>query len=170
MALCPGWLRTARARKVCPWGVSGTWPRRFPPPLVQASSWGGAPLDLEPVVTQHRGFSPTFLVFCLRSVLRTGLTHGSICATICGMRNKQRRVMPQSVARQTVVVTVPEVTIRELAQASAHQATLARTRWHLLEERAIKQGRSAGVSWDELGRWLLCPGESLRRRYSSMVD
>ena len=59
---------------------------------------------------------------------------------------------------------------RGRACGAAHQATLARTRYHLLEERAIKHGRSAGVSWDELGRWLLCSGESLRRRYASMVE
>src|SRR5664279_2941339 len=98
------------------------------------------------------------------------LIYGSICATICGMRNKRRRAVPQSVARETVTVEVPEETERERAQAAAHQATLARTRWHLLEERAIKHGRSAGVSWDELGRWLLCPGESLRRRYGRDTD
>jgi hypothetical protein len=98
-------------------------------------------------------------------VLKYLLRNGSIRATIGGMRNKQRKAKPQTVARQTVTAAVPEMTERELAQAAAHQAMLARTRYHVLEERAIKQGRSAGVSWDELGRWFLWPGESLRRKY-----
>ena len=96
--------------------------------------------------------------------------NGSISGTICGMSKIKRRVWAASPARETVAVEVPEQTERERSKAAAHQATLARTRYRLLEERAIRHGRSAGVSWDELGRWLVCPGESLRRRYARETD
>lgn len=141
---------------------------RSPSPLVKAA-FGRSPLDSEQVVTQLRAFPTTLLVVCLCFVLKLPFRYGSICATICGMGKHPRRVSLQSVARETVTVDVPELSERERARGAAHQATLARTRWHLLEERAIKHGRAAGVSWDELGRWLLCPGESLRRRYAEQI-
>lgn len=56
---------------------------------------------------------------------------------------------------------------RDLAYQAAHQAMLTKTRYRLLEERAVRLGREGGVSWDVLGGWLTVPGETLRKRYGS---
>lgn len=72
-------------------------------------------------------------------------------------------------ALETLPVPAPPVSEAEQSERAAHQAVVARMRYHLLEERAIKHGRSGGVSWDTLGRWLGCPGETLRRRYADEV-
>lgn len=56
----------------------------------------------------------------------------------------------------------------DLAYQAAYQATLTQTRYRVLEARAVRLGRSGGVSWDKLGGWLSVPGETLRRRYGEM--
>jgi len=61
------------------------------------------------------------------------------------------------------------ITPAEVAEQTARQAVLALRRFHRLEERSVLTGRAAGVSWNQLGEWLRCPGETLRRRYGGRV-
>jgi hypothetical protein len=81
------------------------------------------------------------------------------------MSDIKRRRTARQIQAQADKLEAQNRVERGRAEAAAYQATLARARYHLLEERAVKHGRSAGVSWDELGRWLICPGETVRRRY-----
>lgn len=55
---------------------------------------------------------------------------------------------------------------RKAARLAATAALRARRRSTQLEIQAVEAARGAGVSWDELGRWLDLPGETVRRRHS----
>jgi len=66
------------------------------------------------------------------------------------------------------VYDVPS-TPAQVSEQTARQAVAALRRFRLLEERSVLTGRAAGVSWDRLGEWLRCPGETLRRRYGGKV-
>lgn len=42
----------------------------------------------------------------------------------------------------------------------------ARARWERITERAVRQGRRAGLTWDALGMALGVTGEALRKKYA----
>jgi hypothetical protein len=85
-------------------------------------------------------------------------------------RKQRRAVRDETTARQTAAVPVPEESLEDLAYQAAHQARLTYNRYEVLEARAVRLGRKAGLSWDALGRWLVVPGETLRRRYVDDPD
>lgn len=71
-------------------------------------------------------------------------------------------------AKVDLIETSAPVDVADLAYQAAYQAMLTKTRYGVLEARAVRLGRQGGVSWATLGGWLTVPGETLRRRYGAM--